>query len=184
MVDRVGDLGRSMTAIVAVPDVRRKRLVMGGDSAVSYDGDLRISATPKVRRAGGYLLGAAGDGSWFAMLSAVEWPAVPAVGYPELGLVRDLRDAAKRLGVDDADGSAILGAVIEDVPRLWTFESSLMIDAVPEGAFAAIGSGAAPALGVLWATRSARAEARTRMALEAAEAFRSDVRGPFTVLRY
>lgn len=175
-----------MTAIVAVPDVRRKRLVMGGDSAVTdEDGSMFISATPKVWRAGGYLLGAAGDGPWFAMLSAVEWPAVPAAGYPSTGLVRDLRDAAKRLSIDDSKGGyAILGAVIDDVPRIWTFDFTLMVDAVPEGAFAAIGSGAAPALGVLWATRSVRAEARTRMALEAAEAFRSDVRGPFTILRY
>lgn len=173
-----------MTAIVAVPDVRRKRLVMGGDSAVTDCGDVFITGTPKVRRAGGYLLGAAGDGPWFAMLSAVEWPVVPAVGYPETGLVRDLRDAAKRLGIDDADGAALLGAMIDGVPRIWSFHSDCMVDAVPEGVFAAIGSGAAPALGVLWATRSARAEARTRMALEAAEAFRSDVRGPFTILRY
>lgn len=174
-----------MTAIVAVPDVRRKRLVMGGDSAVTDDdGGLFISATPKVWRAGGYLLGAAGDGPWFAMLSAVEWPVVPAAGYPETGLVRDLRDAAKRLGIDDADGSALFGAMIDGAPRLWTFSSSLMVDAVPEGVFAAIGSGAAPALGALFATKSARADTRVRLALEVAEAFRSDVRGPFTILRY
>lgn len=173
-----------MTAVVAVPDARRKRLVMGGDSAVTDCGDIRISATPKVRRAGGYLLGAAGDGPWFAMLSAVEWPLVPSLGYPDVGLVRDLRDAAKRLGIDDADGSALLGAMIDDVPRLWSFESSLMVDAVPDGAFAAIGSGAAPALGVLFATKSGRAETRVRLALEAAATFRTDVRGPFCVLRY
>lgn len=173
-----------MTCIVAVPDPKRKRLVFGGDSAVTDAGDIRISATPKVRRAGGYLLGAAGDGPWFAMLAAVEWPAVPAVGYPELGLVRDLRDAAKRLGIDDADGSAILGAIIDGEPRLWTFESSLMVDAVPADTFAAIGSGAAPALGALYATPGVRAETRVRLALEAAEAFRSDVRRPFVVLRY
>lgn len=177
-----------MTCVVAVPDPKRKRLVFGGDSVVNYGGDVFISATPKVRRvggtSGGYLLGAAGDGPWFAMLAAVEWPAVPAVGYPELGLVRDLRDAAKRLGVDDADGSAILGAVIDGEPRLWTFESSLMVDAVPDGAFAAIGSGAAPALGALYATKTGAVETRVRLALEAAEAFRSDVRRPFVVIRY
>lgn len=173
-----------MTAIVAVPDVRRKRLVMGGDSAVSYDsGAVVQTGTPKVRRVGGYLLGAAGDGPWFALLDAIDWPKVPSVGYAQQGIARDVRDAAKRLGIDDAEGAAIIGAVIDDFPYLWTFDSALMIDAVPEGTFAAIGSGLQPALGALF-ERKGSAEARCELALRAAAAYRSDVRGPFTILRY
>lgn len=173
-----------MTCIVAVPDIRRKTLIFGGDSAVTEDsGSLFITATPKVWRAGGYLLGSAGGGEWFTLMKAVEWPAVPSLGYPLNGLARDIRDAAKRLGLDGDDGWTILGAVIDDVPCLWSLDAGLMVDAIPPNTFAAIGSGAAPALGALY-ERKGSAEKRVELALRAAEAFRSDVRGPFTILRY
>lgn len=173
-----------MTAIVAVPCVRRGRLVFGGDAAVTYpDGEQMRTSSPKVRRVGGYLLGAAGDGAWFALLGALEWPVAPGAGYPEATLARDLRDAAKRLGIDDADGAAVLGAVIDGTPRIWIFDSALMIDAVEVGHYAACGSGAGPALGALYAAKGTP-EQRATKALEAASIYRADVRPPFTLLRY
>jgi hypothetical protein len=160
-----------------------------GDSAVVGASDshgIFSTATPKVRRVGAYLLGASGDGYWFALLQAVRWPTVAAAGYADGGgLQADILKTKHELGFaelkgeGDLDGSLLLGAVIDGLPRLWYAEHTGMVDALPDGPFA-IGSGGEACLAALLAMRPTNPEQAATRALEIAESLRADVRGPFT----
>lgn len=173
-----------MTCIVACVDEQKGKLVFGGDSAVTEKrGRIYSTTTPKVRRAGGYLIGAAGESLWFALLNSMRWPVVPSIGYMEgPGFINDLYSAASKLGLSETDieGDLLVGAAIEGSVRLWRTDPHGAVDSLPATDFA-IGSGgeaARAALLVLHGTPRKRALA----ALHAAAHVRVDVRGPFVLV--
>jgi hypothetical protein len=88
-----------------------------------------------------------------------------------------LRETCKRAGLDAPEGAALIVAP----GSLWTFDD-FTCDRACEG-YAAVGSGTAVALGALSATAGRSGAARVRLALEAAARHRTDVSGPFTILR-
>lgn len=173
-----------MTCIVACIDENRGKLVFGGDSAVTEKrGRIFTTATPKVRKAGGYLIGAAGDSTWFALLNSVKWPLVPAVGYMEgSGFINDLFGSASKLGLREKEfaGDLLIGAVIDGLPRLWRSDPDGAVDALPSSDFA-IGSGGEAARAAMLVMKST-AKKRALAALHAAAYVRTDVRAPFVLV--
>jgi len=167
-----------------------KRIVLGGDSAVSdCIGRVWRTATPKVAKRGGYLVGACGDSVGYGALMSISWPREASLGYLESGgLLRDLAVAAEKFRPlvelhspgDDAppffDGLALIGAIIDGEPQLWSLEALGCIDRMP--ADYAIGSGGEAAQGQLYGAKGSP-RARALRALEAAADIRTDVRSPF-----
>ena len=171
-----------MTCIVGI--ARDGRTWIGGDSCVvdAEKGMRETSLTPKVWRSGGYVIGAAGNSAWYAILRRVSWPREVSSGYPLTQLMTDLVRSADTLGIklpcpeeDDAqDGSALIGGA----GFLWYVDSDLSVDAYSE---MSCGSGAPCARSVL--SDSPRGKPRTRIlrALKATAAVKFDVGPPFTV---
>lgn len=168
-----------MTCIVGI--VHRGRVVLGGDSALSDEGDYvyRVDS-PKVWRAGGFIVGDAGDyqfGVW--LRHKIRWPDAPAADsdllheYMLVALPSELRALAKREGCEVPEGEALIGAR----GILWHLGPG-RAERIAEP-YASIGAGAPLALGALYATTRRTARARLLVALEAAAAHRGDVRAPF-----
>jgi hypothetical protein len=171
-----------VTAVVAVPDRRRSRYIFGADSAITDDtGRLTITYTPKVRAAGPYLLGAAGDGPWFITLSAVRWPDDNGrfgAGWLENGGLRDaILKAENELGIKESEGDALVAWGL----RIWLCETGGDVNELGPGAPHAIGSGRELALGWLDKRRGKPRELALG-ALEFTSAHRADVAGPFVII--
>jgi hypothetical protein len=167
-----------MTCIVGITS--QGRTWIGADSCVSDDSERQSTRTPKLWRAGGYLIGAAGNGAWFAILRRVKWPAVASPGYITSGFVGDLVTAAGELGISmpaeedsPGDGSALIGGA----GRLWYVDSQLCTDEHWESACGSGGLGARCVLQV----RRGPPKARIMAALRAVAAVRWDVAPPFVV---
>ena len=166
-----------MTAIVGI--VSGGKTWMGADSCISDNNIRQSTKTPKLWRAGGYLVGAAGIGGWFAVLRRLRWPSVPSEGYMLAGFVADLLGTADQLGVElpagkesSSDGSALVGGA----GRLWYIDSDLSVDEFSE---TACGAGGEAARCVLSACPSGSPSSRITKALNAVAAVRWDVAGPF-----
>jgi hypothetical protein len=171
-----------VTCIVCVPDRRRSRYIFGADSAITDDtGRLTITYTPKVRRAGPYLMGAAGDGPWFITLSAVRWPddkGKYGAGWLENGGLRDaILKAENELGIKESEGDCLVAWNL----RCWLVETGGDVNELEPGAPHAIGSGRELALGWLDRRRGKPREL-VEGALNFAEQHRGDVRGPFVII--
>lgn len=170
-----------MTAIVGIVD--GSRVWLGGDSrlSVSEGGTYETTLTPKVWRAGGYLVGEAGNSAWSAVLRRVALPAVASAGYMASGWVEDLIASARALGLEfPAEEGALDGsALIAGAGFLWYVDSALDCYRVPGEI--AIGSGGAAARGALAVMRGP-AKRRVLRALEASASVCAEVGPPFTII--
>lgn len=171
-----------MTAIVGI--VHGGKTWIGGDSCVSDSHTREVSNFKKVWKAGGYLIGAAGNGGWFAVLRHMRWPQVPSHGYINSGIVGDIIAAARALdieipmrgGTEEGTGSGAI--LIGGCGKLWYLDSDLSVDEYTE---TAIGSGGEGAKCVLRACKSGTPKHRITKALEAVSAVRYDVAPPFFI---
>jgi hypothetical protein len=158
-----------------------RRVWLGADARLSDEGAYEITATGKLWRAGGYLLGACGNSAWYALLRRVELPRVAAEGYMLRGWAEDLLASARALGLDmppGEDGAADGAALVAGAGLLWYVDSDLECYRVPREI--AIGSGGEVARGALYAAKG-HTRRRVGLALEAAASVRADVGPPFTI---
>ncbi len=173
-----------MTCIVACVEEKTGKFVFGGDAAVTEKrGRIFTTLTPKVRKAGGYLIGAAGESLWFAILNSMKWPVVPSLGYMEgAGFITDLYATAAKLGISEQtyEGDLLVAATIDGTPRLWRTDPDGSVDILPTADFA-IGSGGEAARAALLVVKGP-SKKRALAALHAAAYVRTDVRGPFTLV--
>lgn len=176
-----------MTCVVAV--ARGPSVWMGADSCVSSGDSYLATICPKIWRAGGYALGAAGGGAWFTLLRQVAWPSEASEGWMLRGLPLALVAAAGRLGLtlptkadDPHDGSALVCGCVGGAGRIWYVDSTLDVDEYVGPM--AVGSGGEAARAALRALGPNAAPARAiRRALEASAAVVMNVGPPFTFLR-
>src|SRR5215207_7642690 len=167
-----------MTCIVGV--VHAGRTWIGADSCVSDDHSRQSTSTPKLWRAGGYLLGAAGNAAWYAVLRRVRWPAQASGGYPLSGLAGDLVAAAGELGITlpaESDGPAYGTALLGGAGRLWYVDAQLCVDEYEETAAGSGGEGARCVL----AARRGHPRRRIAAALRCVASVRWDVAPPFKI---
>jgi len=183
-----------MTCIVAVAGPKG-RVVMGGDSAATgYDFDQISDAEDKVFRIGEFVIGGAGSVRGYQLAKYAFVPPkrltrTPLDAYMVTSFIDSLRETWKKGGhlfrsKDDEPSEERIGTslLIGYRGMLWIVDDDLQIVRTRDD-YAAIGSGALPALGALWATQAEGAtKARVMTALRAAERFNAAVRGPFTVI--
>ena len=100
--------------------------------------------------------------------------------YMSTTFIDAVRSCLKLGGFAEKDKDAEKGGVflIGYLGRLFCIQSDYQVAESLDGYYA-IGYGANPALGALYATRDKEPEERIRIALEAAERFNVGVRGPF-----
>lgn len=178
-----------MTCVVGVVGPKGQ-MVFGGDSLVTVgDSAAQLSGETKVWKSGPYLFGAAGA-SRGAQIARYAFKA-PAPKGRDLDAfmattfanalrdqMRDLGHAEKLNNVETFGGELLIG--VRGV--LYMLYGDYDFDRLRED-FAAIGCGARPALGALYATKSMGAtKQRVLTALAAAEAFDANVRRPFVVI--
>lgn len=168
-----------MTCIVGI--AQGGRTWIGADACVSDDHARQSTTTPKLWRAGGYLIGAAGNGAWYAILRRVRWPSVASAGYLAATFVPDLIAAAGELGISlpvEADAPSDGAALIGGAGRLWYVDAQLCADEYQE---TACGSGGLGARCVLHTRPRGTPRVRILAALGAVAAVRWDVAPPFCV---
>lgn len=161
---------------------------IGGDSAVSCEGVIETSSTPKVWTPNpGLLLGFAGDGAAHTALlhrlkilrppsAAIDrWVATEvleafAAAFVAHGLsdLEEEQDWECLIGVDGRNGG------------LWVATAPAALDSLRN--YGAVGSASQVALGALAVTQAAPPETRCRWALEAAARHAEGVRPPFRIL--
>lgn len=175
-----------MTGILGTTD--GQTILLGADSAGSNDnGEIYTIPAPKVFGCGSYVMGVAGSYRIAQTLRfKADLPAPPATDL-EPFLVRHLVPAIA--AAVRADGAAchdheILGSrttlLLGCRGQLWYIGPDLTV--LPEGSFAAIGSGHIRAYAALYALQAAGVEParrRVELALEAAAEFTTTVRGPW-----
>lgn len=168
-----------MTAIVGI--VHEGKTWIGADSMVSDDETRAPTMTRKLWRAGGYLIGAAGNSAWYAILRRMRWPTIASPGYPIAPIFADMTNAANELGLhlpaakgDSTDGSMLIGGC----GKLFYVDSDLGVD---EYECMAAGSGDECCRAVLHAFPTGSPRSRILRALSAASAIRFDVGPPFYV---
>jgi hypothetical protein len=165
----------------------RGRVYMGADSMVAADSDVLVSRDPKVWQAGPCVVGACGHAAWWELLrDRVQWDRVSRCAS-ELEFRRALLDEiharAQACGldlrdVDESDDTVSGSALVGVGGSLYICDHYLTLTKLAEP-FGAIGSGAGPALGVLFATRGQPARQRLQQALQAAERYTTTVRRPW-----
>lgn len=165
-----------MTCIVAI--VERGRVHMGADSCVSDESCMVSTARPKLVAYGRCLMGWAGTVAHGQIVEA--WfrrHPVDARALRGLALIDSLRaHVKKRLSNDTFDASCLVGVdgtIFEIDPAFGLTEHA--------DGYAAIGNGAPPARGALFASHGSGAPAKQRIqiALAASERFAFGVRAPF-----
>lgn len=175
-----------MTCIVAAID--RGKVYLGADSMVASGDAVIVSRDPKVWHSPPCVVGACGHAVWWELLrDAVRWDRL-ARCETERAFRRDLLDEIRAqsqavgvdLGGDDGDDDdAVSGQALVGVGgALYLVDHYLSVSRIAEP-FASIGSGASPALGVLYATRGQPTRKRLTMALTAAERYTTTVRRPW-----
>lgn len=175
-----------MTCVAAL--VHNDRVFMGGDSASTDGSDLIIRDDEKVFFNGEYLIGCAGS---FRVRDIARYGFSPPIwdhisDIMQLMTVRfigSLRQALTDQGVemkdgDDDPGSAMLVAIDG---YLFRIESDFQVGISIDG-YDAVGSGAGPARGALFATKRYGPKHRITSALEAAQRHSAGVREPFHIL--
>lgn len=174
-----------MTVIVGLQ--HEGTVYMGGDAlACSGSGDAITLATSKVFRKGDLLLGTTGD---FRAAQLLRYAlALPYHKHDEeiteylvVELAAAVRDCFAehqypRKKEDDPD----LGFLIGYKGRLFCMHPDWSVIELASGYYA-IGSGDNAALGAFFATDGQEPEQRVQIALEAAAAFTTTVRGPFRI---
>jgi ATP-dependent protease HslVU (ClpYQ) peptidase subunit len=161
------------------------RVYLGADSLVAAGQEVIQAADSKVWTAAGvFVVGVAGSAVWWDLMrDRVRWERVARGATSEQDFRRaitdEIRHQAKSDGIDfdDEDGGDSLVGV---AGQLYRVDSYLTVQRVSER-FCAIGSGAAPALGALYATarRGLLPKARLTKALTAAERYTITVRRPW-----
>lgn len=156
---------------------------IGGDAVMWWGDGQANRREPKVRRVAGVVMGVAGEG--WQIDQALTWdpPRWPGHGDPWRWVVGDamptllqhLRNQMPtldpNLGILWGVGGTLISADLAGSAHTW------------EHGFGAIGGGAGPALGAMYAGARYRPRTRLRKALEASEAFVPGVRAPFTIVR-
>lgn len=167
-----------MTCIAAVS--HKGRVWMGGDSRASAD-DYAWKSTPKVWRAGCFVIGICGGQSWETLLRyGITWPQQldELERHMLASLPAEVREAARRSGVAIEEGDGALIGVRGG--SLWELAGDEC--AVVSEDYAATGSAFAVALGALSATQGVGPKRRVTRALEAAARHRTDVAAPFSLV--
>jgi len=178
-----------MTAIVGL--VQQERIYIGGDSAGVAWPHLTVRADSKVFRNGPYLFGFTTSFRMGQLIRhSLQPPEPPATGtdlerFMATAFVDALRACLKDGGWARKDDEREEGGtfLVGVAGRLFMVEEDYQVGE-PADRYAAVGSGAAVALGALYATAGGRTAPRRRVetALAAAERFSAGVRGPFVVL--
>jgi len=161
---------------------------IAGDSAGISGWDLTIRADPKVFVVGDYAIGFTTSFRLGQLLRyRLKLPKPPRSGRDLSGfMVGEFVEAAREclkaggMATKEREGEQGGTFLVGVRGRLFIVESDYQV-VEPSEAFAAIGSGAAYALGSL-ATSSGGANARLQRALGVAERFSIGVRGPFRVV--
>ena len=176
-----------MTCIVAVKDLANRRTLMGGDAAsVSghLSGTIRDS---KIFRNGPYLIGNTGS---FRVGQILRYditlpepgPEDETMAFMVSSFVDTLRRRMMELGVsakkDSVDKGGNFLIAIRD--RIFHIYEDFQVNERGED-FDAAGSGMEVALGALFVTPDLGAEARVKVALDAADHYGSHVRPPFSI---
>lgn len=177
-----------MTCIVGVQE--KGRAWIGGDAA-SVGGTTIEESAPKVFRNGPYVIGGTTS---FRMLDLLQFklqPPAPPPGVPDrafmvIEFVERVRECLKAGGFAWREHEVErAGAFLVSVSgQLFRIDTDYQVQAP---AYAAVGSGEDPALGVLYATQGQRGPGgagrrRAILALEAAAFHNVNVRAPFTLL--
>lgn len=177
-----------MTAIAAVTD--GKKMVFGADSLSTLgEGSVRVMAETKIWRSGPYLFGGAGSGRGIQAARYSFKPPTPKgrdldhfIATTFINALRDaMRDAGHGEKKDNVErfGSDLLVGIRG---TLYVIYEEYDFDRLTED-YAAIGSGALPALGSLYSTKKMGAtRQRLTLALSAAEVYDNSVRRPFKFL--
>ncbi len=174
-----------MTCIVGLVD--QGRVYIGGDSASCSGWELTVRNDGKVFRNGPFLMGF--TSSWrmgqllrYAFRPPLHDPELDDFAYLVTVFVNAVRDClkgggyARRVNEEESAGQFIIGYR----GRIYCVDSDYQIGQ-PVDPWAAVGCGAAYALGALFASEGREARERVLLALRAAERFSAGVRGPFVV---
>ena len=172
-----------MTCIAGIAD--GGRVYLGADSLVACGQEVIQAADHKVWAAGPFALGVAGSAVWWDLLrDRVRWDRVAARATDESAFRRsvtdEIRARARDDGIDLDDEECAGDSLIGVAGVLYRLDSYMTCQRVSER-FCAVGSGAAPALGALYATarRGMPPRARLLTALRAAERYTITVRRPW-----
>ncbi len=176
-----------MTCIVGV--VHDDCIYIGGDSAGSVGPSLSIRQDPKVFVNGPFVMGFT---SSFRMGQLLRFAFVPPPhDPPDLDVHRymvttfvDAVRACFKAGgyaVKDRDHETGGTFLVGYRAKLFEIEDDYQVAEAQDG-YAAVGAGARPALGALYATQGQDPVRRVLTALQAAEHFTTSVRGPFVIL--
>jgi len=175
-----------MTCIVGV--VEGGRVWIGGDSAGVAGYDLVVRADQKVFRNGPMLFGFTtsfrmGQLLRYALTVPDHHPRVPVEKFMTTTFIDSVRECLKTHGWASRHEERERGGtfLVGYKGQLFTVASDYQVGVSLVG-FDAVGCGDQVANGALWASKNQPAEARVKLALEAAERFSAGVRGPFTVL--
>ena len=178
-----------MTAVVACVGPHGKT-VFGADSLSTIDdGNVRVMAETKIWRSGPYLFGGAGAGRGIQVARYTFKPPQPKGRdldhFIGTAFVNALRDAMRESGhMEKKDNAEKIGSDLLVGVRgsLYLIYEEFDFDRLVED-YAAIGTGALPALGSLYSTKKMGAtKQRLTLALSAAEMYDNSVRRPFRFL--
>ena len=180
-----------MTCIVGLVDEATSSVIVGGDSlAVSENGFNAFSVDwPKVFSSNGFIIGYT---SSFRMGQILEWRVnldrhafdASPMSYMVHGFIPEIRKAFKEEGFLKTDSGVETGGafLIARGSKLFVVESDFQV--MPRNNYAAVGCGLYAAVGALYALSHTDIvpKAKVTIALCAAEAHTSNVRGPFKIL--
>ena len=183
-------MGVRVTAIVGL--VSDGCVYIGGDSAGVDSGlSLAVRADAKVLRNGKYLFGFTTSFRMGQLIRHALQPPKPPRPPAQLDrfmsttFIDAVRDCLKTGGWVRRDNEREEGGtfLVGVRGRLYSVEEDFQVGQTADG-FAAVGSGAAVALGALYATALTplSPKRRVKVALRAAERFNAGVRGPFVCL--
>jgi hypothetical protein len=161
---------------------------MGGDSAGSDGETIRTRADEKVFRRGPFVMGFTSSFRMGQLLRYSLHPPEHPAGmsgheYMATILVDAVRECLKAGGFATKENETETGGtfLIGYRGRVYEVSSDYQVAITADG-FTAVGCGAQTALGALHATGDRPPEERLQVALEAAERFCPEVRGPFVFL--
>lgn len=161
-----------MTVIAAVIDHDAGKVCMAADSSTDY-GNFRLS-TSKISASGRAALGA-------VALTRAAPKTVP--GSPDeadtwaQGVAEAITDAGVGANLKDSEGDLDGVVLLAWSDRLWLLSHHL---ADPIDEYVAIGSGAAHAIGAMWALPDEAAKRRAKQGVRAAIAGHAGIHGPIT----
>ena len=175
-----------MTVIAAV--VSLGRVYMSADSAgVDKYQCLTVRKDPKVFFNGPFLIGFTSSFRMGQLLMDASFPGIPGdmdlFTYMRTQFVPVVRACLKDGGYTKIDNNREeTGEFLVGIRgRIFMVDGDLQVGEREDG-FDSVGQGSQEALGVMFATPSMEPNTRLRLAMVAAERYRTGVRGPFLVL--